>query len=82
MIDIREPLYDSSGFQHFLVSASQSQIVTRTRGSFGVWNRETGECLIQNNHDLRLSNSPPDTSRLPPAPRAWPDVHSAQRARS
>ncbi|ARL04392.1 hypothetical protein BOC44_21760 (plasmid) [Burkholderia pseudomallei] len=79
-LDVTRPLYDEAGRVHDLVTSSASQVVTRSYGVFGVWDRKTGECLIAENEGLRLSNEQPSVEWLARRRNAAVDVMSAMHA--
>lgn len=58
-LDPTRPVYDYAGREYTVVAYSSTQVVTRTIGVFGVWDRQTGQCLIANCEGARLSNEMP-----------------------
>lgn len=79
-LDVARPLYDEAGRVHDIVTSTASQVVTRSYGVFGVWDRKTGECLIAENEGLRLSNEQPSVEWLARRRNAAVDVMSAMHA--
>jgi hypothetical protein len=74
MIDTKAPLYDSYGYQHFLVAATPLQVVTRLYSNFCVWDRRTGRCLLAEGDTLTLSNTAPQIILTDPAePSLFPE---------
>ncbi|CAE6821019.1 hypothetical protein R70006_06197 [Paraburkholderia domus] len=57
-LDLDKPLYDTDGFEHAFVTASITHIVTKRSFALALWDRTTGECLVSNADNLRLTNEP------------------------
>ncbi|WP_199028439.1 hypothetical protein [Ralstonia sp. ASV6] len=58
-LDPTRPLFDHAGREYPVVAVSNLQIVTCTVGAYGVWDRRTGESLMQWGEGIRLSNERP-----------------------
>ncbi|KVV07372.1 hypothetical protein [Burkholderia ubonensis] len=79
-LDPNQPLYDETGREHQLVTASQTQVVTKIVGVFGVWNRATGECLMVGAQGTRLSNDAPSPEWIAARRQAAGEVFAAMHA--
>ena len=83
-IDVTRPLYDEAGTQHTYFAANARQVVTTWRGQFAVWDRRTGECLMEN-VDSKLSNEQPDPrlvqEKREAAAQLWADLQAQAAAR-
>lgn len=79
-LDPDRPLYDDAGREYLVVAHSSTQVVTKTQGMFGVWDRKTGECLIANCEGARLSNEKPTAEWIARRRAAAIDVLSGLHA--
>ena len=58
-LDITKTLYDADGYRHTLVRATPVQILTLVEGFYWLWDRRSGQCLIEGMASNRLSNTRP-----------------------
>lgn len=63
-LDLSKPLYDSDGYEHAFITGNANQVVTKLKGSYGLWDVKTGACLVEGSSGLSLSNIPPDPAIL------------------
>lgn len=56
---LEDRFYDDDGFEHILVSHTNTEIVTRRSGQFCIWDRKSGDCLKVGLEGTYLSNYAP-----------------------
>jgi hypothetical protein len=79
-LDVGRPLYDEGGREHRVIFASNAQVVTDWSGTFGVWDRRTGACLIAGCEEARLANEKPNADWLARKRVAAGNLFSAMHA--
>lgn len=57
------PLFDNHGNRHSFVILGAREVITRSRGRYRVWSRDTGQSLMSGEGNLTISNSPPETKK-------------------
>lgn len=56
-LNLRQPLFDSTGLKHQVAFWSASQLLTSSRGRLYLWDAREARCLVQGLEHLTLSNA-------------------------